>query len=554
MSSTGDDANRGLKTEPKRTINAAISFFSEKGWAGEVRVAGGTYEVSYAEGTHVILAEGVILTGGYPPDFGGPGSDPEPDPDLYETIIRDTSTSSHDTEHNRAVDGGTDVTVQTVMRYFTIIGGGGREADAVVIKNSSPKIIHCTIRGGFPDHETHPDSGAHGIYCVGGGPYIGGCDISGSQNPDARWSTGVSVDEALHTFDLNVCNIDAGKAAVSCKAVSITGESDGLVYENEITVAESELAVGIYLHESNPQILDNLIEVANSGEGSGIGISMRDSNPIIRKNRITVTGDTPENFGIAVVETSDPHIGENTILVDNAAVSIGVALWSNQGTQILIERNRIFGGNSDDTSTGISISESSVRVLNNLIHGGTGRITTGVLLSDATVSIWNNVINGGGGTELVNAVGIHNTALEIINNILFTSGTVQQIAIQEHEGEGDTPEVFLNNLFFDYEGSMTYYQDYGDGGLSTVVDVENDLTTEGKTVGGNLDGDPMFADLDGPDDDIDTMDDNDWRLSSGTASSIYEGGNDFLEEYSYDFLGNQRTVPWSIGAFEYEGS
>jgi len=193
-----------------------------------------------------------------------------------------------------------------------------------------------------------------------------------------------------------------------------------------------------------------------------------------------------------------------------------------------------------------------------MIHGGTGPATSGIDLSNCTVNgVQSNTVNGGSGENLSAAISLHGCSPEIVNNILFTSGTAGQAGIQEHDEYADTAEL-RNCLFYDYLGrvhdpdtqELMPYVVYGEPILWTAEDME---THFGAHCSGVVLGNPFFADIDGPDDDINTMDDNDWHLSASTPPSVYEGGYDLSDEYTTDRDGTERTAPWSIGAYEYDG-
>ncbi|MFW5689395.1 MAG: choice-of-anchor Q domain-containing protein, partial [Spirochaetota bacterium] len=64
----------------------------------------------------------------------------------------------------------------------------------------------------------------------------------------------------------------------------------------------------------------------------------------------------------------------------------------------------------------------------------------------------------------------------------------------------------------------------------------------------NITGDPLFVDIDGADDDIDTLDDNDWHLTAGSPAA--DAGAELSADYVTDHDEVPRTVPWSIGAYE----
>ena len=100
-------------------------------------------------------------------------------------------------------------------------------------------------------------------------------------------------------------------------------------------------------------------------------------------------------------------------------------------------------------------------------------------------------------------------------------------------------------LMVDLAGNFSE-DDMGVGAiLTTPVGVNN--------VG--IDISSYFVDFDGADNDINTMDDNNWRLAGNTPVEINEGGENGIDEgwsFANDYDGNARPTsgaPWSIGAF-----
>ena len=59
-------------------------------------------------------------------------------------------------------------------------------------------------------------------------------------------------------------------------------------------------------------------------------------------------------------------------------------------------------------------------------------------------------------------------------------------------------------------------------------------------------------DIDGADNDINTMDDNDWHLKVPTIFEVYEGGLDLSAFFTTDKDGETRTPLWSMGCYEYD--
>jgi len=69
---------------------------------------------------------------------------------------------------------------------------------------------------------------------------------------------------------------------------------------------------------------------------------------------------------------------------------------------------------------------------------------------------------------------------------------------------------------------------------------------------GNVSANPVFEDQDGLDDDMNTMMDNRWNLTASSPSAVTDGAADLTSDFLYDYEGNTRTAPWSMGAIEYD--
>ena len=94
--------------------------------------------------------------------------------------------------------------------------------------------------------------------------------------------------------------------------------------------------------------------------------------------------------------------------------------------------------------------------------------------------------------------------------------------------------------------------------LTAITDLNSLVDT---TASDNVSVDPSFEDIDGLDNNIETMDDNDWHLTFLSPTSITTGaldggpsGQDF--SFTTDMDGATRTgngsTGWSMGAYEYD--
>ncbi len=344
----------------------------------------------------------------------------------------------------------------------------------------------------------------------------------------------------------------------------------------------------IYIDNSSPTITNNTLHGGQGGYRTyGIYIT-NGGNPVITDN--TIYGSAPGfvssnvTYGIYVGANSQAQIARNTIVGGAASFNAwgissagAVTVTDNlirggtanyvtgvyQGNVLSsYHRNTIYGGNSNGFSCiGINLINSSSEIFNNVIVGGSDLMVTyasctGVNLEGTAGNvplIYNNTINAGtsGNTMIGIRMDLAINA-DIRNNIIMTSGGINMICMKELV-DGSDPANLLNNDFF---GCPTLYMDSVVGGwtsITAVADLNNAaLTTQGAaaTSTGNLFVDPVIADFDGPDNDIQTWADNDWHLSIASPASVTQGGLDLSAFFSNDLDALARTLPWSLGAYE----
>jgi Bacterial Ig-like domain len=238
-----------------------------------------------------------------------------------------------------------------------------------------------------------------------------------------------------------------------------------------------------------------------------------------------------------------PTIRNNTVDGGSGGtISSGVL---NIASSPRIQNNTIDGGNSGTDSYGIYNANSSPGILNNTINGGAGiQSSVGVLNDSASSStIQNNTIDGGSGT--VSSYGIADTdssPATIQNNIVFNSGSGTTVCINESDNGTDTIQ---NNDLFDC-GDYLYVNAISSQAFTDI----NDLNTMQTQASGNISMSPSFADIDGPDNNITTMDDNNWHLTASSPTQVTQGGLDLSSDFTDDKDGATRTDPWSMGAYE----
>jgi Bacterial Ig-like domain len=310
-----------------------------------------------------------------------------------------------------------------------------------------------------------------------------------------------------------------------------------------------EYASGIFNYDgASPTVQNNRIH-AGSGNALTVGImNYNDASPVIRGNRIIDGSAVTLSVGIANI-LAFPVIEGNTIDGGTAAgQSIGIV--TQNGSSAEIKNNVIFAGNAQISIGIMTDSGASAYIRNNIIRGGSGSVSIGIRSDSVSPVIRNNTIHGGSGAVSSWGIATYNsgsvsTAPTIENNLVFTSGSAPDRSCIVEANMNTRPSSLISNDLFDCPTAL--YKDNSGGNLRSVQAV-NALTDT--TAGGNVSIDPVFADLDGPDDNINTMADNDWHLTPTSPTGVTQGGMDLSTDFTDDKDGVTRTVPWSMGAYE----
>jgi len=97
-------------------------------------------------------------------------------------------------------------------------------------------------------------------------------------------------------------------------------------------------------------------------------------------------------------------------------------------------------------------------------------------------------------------------------------------------------------LYRDFNAGCTGNGD-GDGDPTTCTLAEMNALTDIGVVGGNVSTNPQFADVDGADNLINTMADNDWHFSTGSPAGVTAGGTQWLGSSVAVYHGQGRRRP-----------
>ena len=135
--------------------------------------------------------------------------------------------------------------------------------------------------------------------------------------------------------------------------------------------------------------------------------------------------------------------------------------------------------------------------------------------------------------------------------------------IAEDNNSGVYAASIRNNTLWDFAGSTILYLTQTGQNLDSLAAIE-----ALSHASGNWDEDPNLVDIDGADDDIATIEDNDWHLEPTSSVEIRQGGRDGSTQgwgFTTDKDGVTRTnltqgpdddptnddaEGWSMGAYE----
>jgi len=307
---------------------------------------------------------------------------------------------------------------------------------------------------------------------------------------------------------------------------------NGTIQDNNIfnNSADSD---GGGLFRCDGTIKGNEIKRNSAWEGGGLYLC---DGPI-RNN--TIADNTALAGGGGLYECDGP-IENNTITGNSSAGNAG-GLGSCDGA---IQYNTITHNLADWRAGGLQNCNGTIR--NNLIAGNaaTGDDGAGGAMHGCDGPIQNNAIVGNSATSWGGALTW--CGGDIRNNTFTRNSATWGGALNNCHGAIDNC-IFWENTA--PQGAQLY--DSSDPGHSCV----QDWIGGGE---GNIDRDPLFLDPDGPDNDPDKYEDNDYRLASGSPC-VDAGTNSVLTPPGLDLDGNLRIARWKVpltaivdmGAYEY---
>ncbi len=244
--------------------------------------------------------------------------------------------------------------------------------------------------------------------------------------------------------------------------------------------------------------------------------------------------------GTVVVSGSSPIIQKNAIVTGKSGTNYGLYL---SGSNATIRNNSIDGSsvNSNNACGILSTAGGSPLIYNNTIFGLYSNYTYGIRTNGGTPEIYNNYIDAG--EPGITAYGIlfeNGSAPSIINNIIVDSSGSATYGIRELDN--CKPSAVSYNDFASFSSPGGLYRVTAGGTYTTISALESwssGLPFRGIACSGNTDATPVF--------------DIAYRLVAGTPTTVSQGGVNLAGEgFTTDKDGIARTLPWSIGAYEYD--
>jgi hypothetical protein len=350
------------------------------------------------------------------------------------------------------------------------------------------------------------------------------------------WSTAVATDQGatpntvLDGFTINGTTVGLGSGEVH--VVDVSGSptiSNNIINGGGNGATNYARTVQLQYDSSGAVIKNNII---TSGISTGIswGIESYASGPITILNN-TINGGSSDYstraIDISMLNTDGSVISNNTIYGGSGSESYGV--YFKAAASVTIEANTIVSGSNSMSSNYGIYSESGAPVIRNntiILEGGT---SYGVYnFSNSVIS--SNTIVGGGSNDSWGIYTKSATSAVFLNNIIDITGG---ICVAEDDANSDPATLKNNNL----TGCTNLYYDEGTTNIASIIAVNALSITDAS------DNVSLPSSLDST---------KDYQLTISSPIEVKLGGLDLSSDFSIDKAGISRTVPWSIGAYEYD--
>ena len=369
-----------------------------------------------------------------------------------------------------------------------------------------------------------------GLFCNGSDACAGGTcsDHAGDAcasnlaciESEARCLAGVFVSETGN--DSNAGTMDAPKATLGA-GIAAAGAAGSAVFVSRGSYAESVttpvslyggfspddwsrdtsgnattiggsviLAASAKSKSGDPVALDGFTVVGGAGTVVA-AVTIEAPLAVLRDN--AVVGGTGSDVSYGVLQQSASFASvvlENNRIDggDGPGKSIGAAF---ENADVLLTANTIGGGDGDSGSLGVSLSEGTATVVSNVVVGGSGGSAVGIEgLDESLIAVGNTII--GGSTGQSTGLTLDACAAILVDNILGFAGAKNGKALAAGLSiRASTATLGANDFFAGSDGCLI---DPGDAGCVVAIEDVNACAWTGceSVTATNLSADPLFVD------------------------------------------------------------
>jgi hypothetical protein len=529
--SGNDTTGDGSQTAPYATIEYAVSKASGR---TNICIAVGNYIIN----NHLVLKKGISLLGAY--DAATWTRQP------YQTTADRTANPTNiivgggysypglSSDPSRTIDiGGNIIDNETIIEGLTIVGNATSTFPCVLFihDGASPIIRYNTIDGGI----NNTSSGICGITILtNANPVIQNNYITSGSNTFALSKVmGIDVSNARASITNNEITTSTTSSNLSYCIVVTSGAVTTISGNTLRLGSNAQLSFAVYSEDASTQttiVSNNINDAGLSGVQNKAAIYCSSNNPVIRDNTISLSVTTTQSTAIQLDATQNAIIQHNTITETGGGLTDVITLILIQtGSTSVISRNSITINN---TATNYAIYDVSGNG-NNLICSNyinvTGNADTGIYTSVSSSKIINNTIVSHGYGIFIDG----STAISIINNIISVNGPSRP-CVWETATLYD-PLYFNNNVLL-YTASFIFNDISVPMNINSVAALQTNNLTYTNNISPaitiNADGSIPLAD----------------------QGFINSQGDDISATYPaamIDIAGIARTVPLTIGAYEY---
>ena len=385
-----------------------------------------------------------------------------------------------------------------------------------------------TIKGGYAGYgKSNPDARDTELYetILSGDLYGNDVDISDAEYEISRAENSYHVISSDGFAVIDGLTITGGNANES----SHSGGNGGALYNSgsvQITNCKfiENLAIfsggAIYNYRSDPNLINCIFTNNSAGSGGGGGIHNSKGSPNLIN--CTFTENSASEGGGMSNDEGSPTL-TNCIFIENAVRNFGGGIYGDDSSPILT--NCAFIGNTAGSGGG----------MNNFNRNHSGPILINCLFNG------NRARTQGG--------GVYNYWGEpILNNCTFAWNSAEEGNALACRSEHERNTVRLYNCILWDGGNEIWNNDL------SIINIFYSNIRGGWFGEGNIDEDPLFVDILGPDHVLGTKDDN-LRLSP-SSPCVESGDPNYMSGPNETDLGGNRRIAGrriDMGAYEFQG-